>query len=279
MASASVPGAGVMSCVRAQTSSGISPAFEVTSVKRSDPGDQGPNFKYLVGGRFSATNCPLHLLIAEAYGLNDRSARLAGGPEWARNEKFDVGATAAEGAVPIDLPMKGRQTKVRLMIQALLADRFKLEIAREPQVMPLYVMEVSKDGLKLQRSKISQEDSTDSSKTTRTPCYCLSGAPKRGLRGDAFQMSDLVAIAEFWTDRPVVDKTGVQGEFDLPPTSGWTQMDRAPIADVGTGSVVASDSLLPTFFELFRQFGLKLDLQRGLVDILVIKHVDRPSEN
>jgi uncharacterized protein (TIGR03435 family) len=249
--------AGVACFAAAQTPPETSLAFELASVKRSRPGNGALNIRYTAGGRLSLTNWPLYWMIAEAYGLNYKSARLTGGPDWSQNEKYDIEAKASEGAVPVGLPLRGRQIAMRQMLQVLLADRFHLEIRHSPKRVPVYELVVSKEGLKLQKTSISGHE----------PCHCLNGAPKRGLRGEAFEMSDLVSLAEFWTGRPVVDKTRIEGEFDLPQTSGWAEEDH-PNPDV-----------LPTFYGLYRQVGLTLQPRRESVDILVISHVERPSEN
>jgi uncharacterized protein (TIGR03435 family) len=241
----------------AQTPPKSSSAFELASVKRSGPGNGALNIRYTAGGRLSLTNWPLYWLIAEAYGLNYKSARLTGGPDWSQNEKYDIEAKAPEGTVPAGLPLRSCQIVMRKMLQVLLADRFQLKIRHSPKRVPVYELLVSKEGLKLQKTSISGPE----------PCHCLNGAPKRGLRGEAFEMSDMVSLAEFWTGRPVVDKTLMEGEFDLPPTSGWAEED-PPTPDA-----------LPTLYGLYRQVGLTLQPRRESVDILVISHVERPSEN
>jgi uncharacterized protein (TIGR03435 family) len=251
-------------------------AFEVASVKPSSAGPAAPSFKYQAGGRLSISNCPLYSLIAEAYGVNFRSPRLTGGPQWTREQNYDIEAAAPEGAIPISLTLKERQQKMRSMLQQLLSDRFNLVIRREPIVVPVYALMVSKEGLKLSKTP-EAGTSNDEAAAGRTPCHCLSGNPNRGLRGEAFQMSDLLALVEFWTDRPAIDGTGVQGEFDLPQTGPWTQSDSMLPSDPNTPP--PPRSTLPTFLDLFRQFGLKLESQKSLITVLEISRVERPSSN
>jgi hypothetical protein len=97
--------AGLMVCIgvawltAAQTPLKTSLAFELASVKRSRPENGALNIRYTAGGRLSLTNGPLYWLIAEAYGLSYKSARLTGGPDWSQNEKYDIEAKAPEGTV------------------------------------------------------------------------------------------------------------------------------------------------------------------------------------
>ena len=100
------------------------PAFEVTSVKTNKSADmRSMRMQALPGGRFSAANVPLRLIIVTAYNLPFQSMRLSG-PDWINSEKFDIEAKAGDGMMPAELPDKDRQEKMRLMLQSLLADRF-----------------------------------------------------------------------------------------------------------------------------------------------------------
>jgi uncharacterized protein (TIGR03435 family) len=253
-----------MTVANAQNTPASRPGFEVSSIKRSPPGDGGMMLEYLPGGRLSVKNCPLYTLIAESYFLNIRSPRLAGGPDWIQTEKYDIEAKAPAGALdglPLDKPL---YDKFRLMIESLLADRFRLSINHTPTMMPVYALVVAKEGLKLPRTKTSEG---------HTPCHCLSGSPN-GLRGEGFNISNLVLLAEYWTRRAVIDETNIQGDYDLPQKIGGfvdPQLQASPAASASTD--------LPTFFELYQQFGLRLEPRRAVVDVLVIDHIERPSEN
>ena len=234
-----------------------SPKFEVASVKRNH--DNRPiDIRYLPT-RFAATNWPLYWLIAEAYGLTYKSARLAGGPGWSHVENYDIEARLPESVVPPGASIRKRQAILRPLLQQLLADRFHLLIRHQATRMPIYELRVAKGGLKLAKADASR----------RSPCRCLNGGPSHGLRGEAFEITDLVADAEFWTGRPVVDKTGLHGEFDLLTPMHWTQDDSSdPAAEP-----------LPDFLGMYRELGLDLRSARAIIELLVIAHLDRPDQN
>ena len=108
----------------------------------------------LPGGRFGA-RCPLSLAISYAYKLPENpSVRLAGLPDWIRGDRrtqagfYDIEAT---GPMPSGLSVQARDDRMRLMVQALLADRFQLAIHRETKVMPIYALVVGKGGRSCRR--------------------------------------------------------------------------------------------------------------------------------
>src|SRR5215472_6183432 len=118
--------------------SGVTPLrFEVASVKPNNSATR-PGVQFLPGGRFTATNTPLFMLIAIAYEVPFQSVRLSGAPDWTRAERYDIEATAPAGAIPVGLSNKAREDKTRSMVQRLLAERFKLTIRREAKELPVY---------------------------------------------------------------------------------------------------------------------------------------------
>ena len=84
-------------------------------------------------------------------------------------------------------------------------------------------------------------------------------------------MSDLVAFVENWTDRPLLDKTGIKGLYRF-ETKGWLPMDPSVVA----GSGVADR---PTVYQMFEGLGLRMEAQKGVVDVYVIEHMEKPSSN
>jgi uncharacterized protein (TIGR03435 family) len=151
-----------------------------------------------------------------------------------------------------------------LRIQALLADRFQLQLHRETKELPLYALVVDKNGPKLQepangRKEMDFETGRGQLKARNIPMPYLTRYLSRGL------------------GRVVVDKTGLGGKYDFALT--WDPEEirvSAPPVDVPP----PSDSNAPSIFTaLEEQLGLKLESRRGPVDVLVIEHVERPSEN
>jgi uncharacterized protein (TIGR03435 family) len=260
------------------------PRFEVASVK---PHAGGADRNSLVpptalpGGRF-VSRFPLAILISYAYKVPfNQNARMTGIPDWAQGQQgvYDV---EAKGSVPPGLPMQARNDRVRAMVQALLADRFKLVIRSEPKEMPVYALLAAKGSPKLQRADIDEKDCPEASLnalgpvSTSTPmpdvCHVFNGGMGRGLYSRASSISDLAAYVENWTDRPLLDRTGIKGLFRF-ETKGWQPMDPG----VDGGSSGAADR--PTVFQMFEDLGLRMEAQKGVVDVYVIEHIEKPAGN
>ena len=131
------------------------------------------------------------------------------------------------------------------MLRALLAERFKLEFHREQKEMPVYALLVAKGGPKLQRADIDEKDCPEASLnalgpvSTSTPipdvCHAFNGGMGRGLHAKAANISDLAAYVENWTERPLLDKTGIKGLYRF-ETKGW-QPTIGPSVDAGSSAV------------------------------------------
>jgi len=171
------------------------------------------------------------MLITAAYNLPPQSPRLSGGLNWIRFERFDVEAKADQAAAPPGQARKLRDTDLRLMLQSLLAEGFKLKLLRETKELPVYVLVVQRGGPKLQMSKIKTEEACVEDVAAGVACHSLTGGQGRGLHGEAVEISDIAQFVENWTDRPVLDKTGLQGLFRV-DTEGWTPLiPRQPGSD------------------------------------------------
>jgi uncharacterized protein (TIGR03435 family) len=192
----------------------------------------------------------LKQLVLEAYSLH--AAQLSG-PNWIETGGYDVTARAKEGA--------GR-AQIQLMLQALLLDRFKLKSHRETKDVPVYFLVVAKGGPKLHDAKEGENAFNALTKDGTSPF-------KPGLAA-IFKPGDLPAFAERLgrpLDRPVLDKTGIKGQF-------WFQLEWAP--DPGPDSINLGPSLLKALRD---QLGLDLEAQKASLEILIIDHVERPTEN
>jgi uncharacterized protein (TIGR03435 family) len=119
---------------RSAAQSPVGPAFEVASVKPSNPDAAGPMMPP-VGGRFTASNITLRELVLRAYELFD--SQLDGGPDWQRSRRFDIQAKTKD-------PVAG-MTAMRPMLKTLLADRFMLKVHTERREMPIYALVVARD--------------------------------------------------------------------------------------------------------------------------------------
>jgi len=272
--------------IRAQSQPTEAVAFEAASVKPHAPGDNRFRLpEFLPGGRF-ASSAPLRIVIATAYNLPfNFSVRLSGGPDWLTkpDSVFDIEATAGTGAIPAGLSFRARTDRMRLMLQTLLADRFKLVIHRETKELPVYALVVGKGGPKLQKADIEEKDCPDAAPAptpgTPTTCHIFFGGQGRGLHARAVDMSDLASFVENWAGRPLLDKTGIKGLFHI-ETSGWLPMQPGPPPAPGTKSESGMDMAdLPTLFGVFERLGLKMESQRDRVNVYVIDSVERPTEN
>jgi uncharacterized protein (TIGR03435 family) len=264
-------------------------AFDVVSVKpyQGDGRDlRAPEF--LPGGRFTS-KAPLLMVIATAYNIPIQLAvRITGAPAWmnfTRNSVdgiYDIEATAPKGAIPEGLSPDAQADRYRLMLQALLADRFKLVIRRESKEMPVYVLAVGKGGPKLQKADIDEKDcpaNPGGSGDGNIVCHRFNGGRGRGMHARAVNMSDLANFVQSWTDRPLIDRTGIEGLYHI-ETEPWQPMELAstpPAPGTKQDGVDLAD--LPTIFTVFERLGLKMEPQKGKVDMYVIEHIEKPAEN
>lgn len=258
------------------------PAFEVVSVKphRLDDGQRAlPQF--LPGGRFVSRGIPLAFLISLAYGVGFQSPRLVGSPDWIRSPQgtYDIEATAAEGALPAGLSGKERAARERQMLQALLAGRFHLKVRRETRDLPLYAVVVGKGGPKLEKAKVTEQECAAKTGAIGVACHTIMGGRGRGLHGEAVTVGDIVEYVENWTDRPLIDRTGISGLFNV-QTTGWIDLQPGPAAAPGAKAEDGSDMAdIPSLFTVFQRLGLKMEALKGPVEVFVIDHVEQPSAN
>jgi uncharacterized protein (TIGR03435 family) len=235
----------------------------------------------LPGGRF-VSRFPLAILISFAYKLPGNESRVTGIPDWTKSPHGGVYDVEAKGVMPPGLSMEARNDRVKAMVQALLVDRFKLAIRRESKEMPVYALLVAKGGPKLQRADIDEKDCPEASLNALGPispstpipdvCHAFNGGMGRGLHSRASSISDLAAYVENWTDRPLLDKTGIRGLYRF-ETNGWQPMDPSAYG----GSSQFADR--PTVFQIFEALGLRMEAQKGVVEVYVIDHIEKPTEN
>jgi uncharacterized protein (TIGR03435 family) len=259
-------------------------AFEVASVRLTkSPDPRRRSLQFLPGGRFVAS-VPLWAVISTAYGLPFQSDRLSGGPDWLRQDSYDIEAAAEPGAIPAGTPAKVREDKMRLMLQTLLAERFKMVIRREAKELPVYAIVVSKGGPKLQKAVVQEPGCAETPAGPNDPaaCHGFSGGQGQGAHGQAVSISDLASFVSNFTDHPVVDKTGLQGLYNV-QTGGWVPMRPRPPRPAGqeptAEDLAFADPARPTLFQIFDRLGLKLESQRAPVEMFTIESAERPSEN
>lgn len=193
--------------------------------------------------------------------------RIVGGPSWIATERYDIEARTNTTA---------NVDQMRVMMQTLLADRLKLALHRETRDLPIYELRVAKSGFKLQRLGPAGCLPFDPAKPViaagKTPMdYCgTSGAGRGTLDGSSMTMAELARLLGGVVGRNVADHTGITGQFRI-------HLEFAD--DLSTPSPDSGASRPSIFTALEEQLGLRLDSSKGLVDMLVIDRVERPSEN
>jgi uncharacterized protein (TIGR03435 family) len=238
----------------------VSPEFEAATIKPVK--EPAPNRMHdsEEGRRFLTRYTSLSDLIVMAYELDRR--QVAGGPAWIASDEFDVDAVG-DGIGKQD----GNQMVWQEMLQRLLADRFKLTSHWEDRELSSYELVVAKGGPKLKAADAN-------------------GQSNKGCRGLGNCFFIKVPLSEFSRfmgfvvlDKPVVDKTGLAGEFDI--TLKWTP-DETQFASMGVHvpPPVDNPNAPPELFTAIQeQLGLKLEVRKTMTKVLVIDHVERPTEN
>jgi len=271
---------------QSQAPSADTPAFEVASVKPNKSGDGRVMIGMQPGGRFTATNVPLRMLIRNAYQLQD--AQLVGGPDWIASDRFDIMAKA-EGDPPPTPP--GTAGPIQLMLRTLLADRFKLVVHNETRELPIYALVLARSDGRLGPQL----------RPAAVDCAAMAAARGRGgpppalpqpgerptcgmrigpgqMAGGGFPLSQFATTLSQFVQRGVVDRTGLTGNFDLDLT--WTPdfQGRGGPPPPGAPDLPPIDPNGPSIFTAVQeQLGLKLDSQKGPVDVLVIDRVEQPT--
>lgn len=243
------------------------PEFEVASIKPT-PTTGGMERTMRVGiqmsegGRVTMSGVTVKLLLQQAYGVRD--FQIVGGPAWMGTDRYDI-AAKADGAATNE--------QMKLMLQSLLADRFKLQFRRETKELPTYALVVAKGGPKLTKS--AESDAPDKPKG-------------RGMMRMGRGMIDVkdVPIASLATQlsqvlgRSVIDKTELAGNYDY--KLEWTP-DEAQGGMFGRPEAhgeAHAESTGPTLFTaLQEQLGLKLESTKGPVETMIIDGVEKPTEN
>jgi uncharacterized protein (TIGR03435 family) len=275
--------------------------FEVASVKPSNPNPDPANPLAQIalilpqpGGRFTATNTPLRMMIMAAYELQ-QEAQLVGGPSDLLGAKYDITAKAPVAFIGKELPQ---------LLRTLLADRFKLKTHTESRELPLYDLVIARSdgrlgaGLRPSKSECSKPDEAaaqagaalakgDVASFIGKPGPCMvttdtSGGPLNLLlRGDGQSIASLVEVLTQFTGRKVRDKTGLTGlydfelKIDLQMLLAMAQKMGANIPPAARNLPQSDGSSLMT--ALNEGLGLKLESTRAPVDVVIIDSLEAPT--
>ncbi len=238
------------------------------------------------GGGFMATNATLRQLLGSAFNERPfgRAMDIIGAPDWIDSARFDIVAKAAENHV---IDPDGTPRRSWLMVRSLLMDRFKLKAHRESRDAPIYALVLARPdgrlGSKLRKSDVDcravLEEMSKGRKPTIEPGKgppCSIGTPPDRLVTSAITLSPFADVLSSRVGRAVVDRTGLTGGYNA--ELEFTE-DRS-LANVHSGAVSNPAGGAPSIFTaLQEQLGLKLESTRGPVDVLVVDHVERPTED
>jgi uncharacterized protein (TIGR03435 family) len=265
--------------------------FEVASVKPNKSGDNRVTINAQPGGRFTASNVTLKMLIRNAYQLQD--FQIVGGPDWLNSDRFDIVAKAEASDLgdPFRAEQQGQPSRGQLMLQALLAERFKLQAHDENRELPIFALVLAhgdgKLGPKAQTSSVDCEALRGRGRGApgplppgERPACGIRMAPGNMSVGGS-SMSQFASTLGNFVGRIVVDRTGLAGAYDFDLT--WTPeqiANRPPGAPDPIINGVPIDPNGPSIFTAVQeQLGLKLDSQKGPVSVLVIDRAEHPVEN
>ena len=235
--------------------------FEAATIKQHlADGRQGVDFM-TQPGRLHVVNNPVDNLIGNAYNNH----KLIGAPEWVESDRYDLEATASGSP---------NREQMMQMLQVLLADRFRLKIHPEQREETVYHLVVARGGLRMEKKtneNCVRADRTHPGEAPSNPC----GNNIIRRKGNHLEwivtnndMQHMVGALGV-NGHPVIDKTGVTGTFDLHVEFAATQPD----------SDASIDPSVPSIFAALDQLGLKLEPAKGMVDVLVIDHIERPTPN
>jgi uncharacterized protein (TIGR03435 family) len=244
---------GQVSTSGSSDSSAATLRFQVATIKPSLPEES--RTVQIRGNRFATTDTSLVDLLKYAYGLHEEE--IAGGTKWLKTQQFDIVGDPESQTRPSSDDFKK-------MVQNLLTDRFHLTAHYEERNLSVFEIVPAKSGPKLNPS-------------TRPPNGIPGVGYSPGHLGVAnATMADLAAFLQrFVTDRPVFDRTGIAGKYDL--TLQWTPDD---LQVEGSRQGEDRNSSLPGLYTAIQeQLGLKLQQGKRPVQVFVIDHVDMPSEN
>ena len=241
--------------------------FEVASVKSNNSGSNNFSIRIMPGSRLLASNASLGSLITEAWQVRD--FQVSGGPTWLYSGRFDVDARG-QGSLSPD--------QILQRLQTLLGERFQLKVHRETRELPVYALLIAKNGPKLELSRGS--DCFDPTAgippptPTSRPCGGFRNASDQ-MSGAKVPMSHFAANLSKFLGRTVVDKTGLDGAWDI--TLQWTPDETQAFLPTGPAEADASGPSIVGAVQ--EQLGLRLDSQKGPVEVLVIDHAEKPDAN
>jgi uncharacterized protein (TIGR03435 family) len=246
-------------------------AYDVVSIRQNKSGAMNSNVRFPPNG-LTMTNMPLMQLFMSAFGPRDQRS-ISGLPDWTgwmSSTRFDVVAKMDENtfAAIKKLPPEEATQERKQMVEQLLVDRFKLKVHHEQKELPVYALVVAKGGSKL-------KDADPSLHTSPGAEYHPGRTSQKDgeLSGDAIGIDNLVRYLSALSDRQVVNQTGLTGKYDIKlkwlPVQASQDNERTDL-DASRASI---------FTAVQEQLGLKLESTKAMTDMIVVDHIEMPSEN
>ena len=269
--------------IRAQNGPAATPKFEVASIKPT--GMRGGGNMWPWPGRLTA-RAPLRVLMEAAYHV--QPFQIVGGPEWIRSDQYEVDAKATGDP---------GHAQLLLMLQSLLAERFQLRFHRESREMPVYALVPARGGLKLpppRDGNCTEETEAlgplaDPGARMQPPSQGSAPAPRCGgldvalemggarMRGGKVPVAEFARVLSRVLGRTVVDQTGFSGVFDI--NLSFLPDDATAGLPPPPPGAIPAETASPSIFSAIQQLGLRLESTKGPVEVLVVDHAEKPSEN
>lgn len=247
----------------AKNASAPLPLFSVATVKPAKSDAMSWGWRYTPDG-VSLTGMPMESIVCFAFDVE--ADRIIGLPNWIKDQRFDMQAKVDPADAPKLKDLNYHQRYA--MLVPVLEDRFGLKFHHETRVLPVFDLVVAKGGAKLAEAKPGADGKTKDGGWS-------SGNGR--MDATAATIDSLTAMLRQEVEHPVLDKTGLAGRYNF--KLRWTPED-APAAAGADGLSAGSDTSAPDLFTAVQeQLGLKLESRKAPMDVIVIDHIEKPTEN
>jgi uncharacterized protein (TIGR03435 family) len=273
------------------------PEFDAVSIKPYQPeGDKMMMRMMMQGDRYSTVGISVKAMIQYAYNLKSEDQIAGAGSVGDKRFNVEAKMDAETTATLAKMSQTESDAQRRLMVQGMLAERFKLKVHHETKELPVYALVVAKGGSKLKEADPNappmtppggprMPDGGQAGVGMRMP----EGAPRGGggmmmmspggLKAQGIPIGGLVNILTMQLHRQVVDKTGLTGKYDIDMKYGPEDGKAMMQGDSSAPGPVTAEAGPSIFTALEEQLGLKLEGAKGPVDTVVVDHLEMPSEN
>jgi uncharacterized protein (TIGR03435 family) len=254
------------------------PKFEVATIKLAPADGYGNFVEFGPGDGINLTNMTLKGIVGFAWNL--QPFQVSGGPPWIDSTRYVITAKPDGGPKSSEIPA---------MVQALLADRFQLAVHHGTQELPIYALVLARRDGKL-GSRLTESKEGDCVPFDRSNARPHPGAPRPRFCGNSgvspnhliaigIPIANLAPMLQMVLGRTVIDKTGLKGNFDV--NMEWSPDEtQAMQGPPDAPKPAPADNTGPSIFSAIQeQLGLKLESRKGPVDVLIVDHAERPSEN